>query len=220
MITLLNKFNNCDTFSLTYSQGYFKVTDEEFSKALEKIKQKEKEQLKEAYNANKLENYPDFDELYLKIENECYDFYHQENKSKYFQCSFIVDKVGKETKYGKENKDFSYNFYMIISMNIDREYNAKELYIKSNISPTSFIPKDLEEHLLYYEISFYNTVTESSTLMINYYFKLNDKTKKYLLQFKNDLSLTPLEDLTIYKDNEIKFYSCTHEQFNSLNEYN
>jgi len=52
--------------------------------------------------------------------------------------------------------------------------------------------------------------------MINYYFKLNDETKKYLLKFDNDFCLEPLEDLAIYKDNELKFYSCTHERFNSL----
>ena len=31
--------------------------------------------------------------------------------------------------------------------------------------------------------------------MINYYFKLNDDTKKYLLQFRNDFYLSELEDL-------------------------
>ena len=52
--------------------------------------------------------------------------------------------------------------------------------------------------------------------MVKYYFKLNDKSKEYLLRYKSDFDLDNLEDLTIYKKNKIEFYSCTHEQYNSL----
>lgn len=52
--------------------------------------------------------------------------------------------------------------------------------------------------------------------MINYYFNLNSETKKYLLKFQDDFCLEPLEDLTLYKEDEIKFYSCTHEGFNTI----
>mgnify|MGYP003306309482 CR=1 FL=1 len=43
-----------------------------------------------------------------------------------------------------------------------------------------------------------------------------DCSKKYLLQFRNDFCMGDLEDLTLYKDDEMKFYSCTHEGYNSI----
>lgn len=52
--------------------------------------------------------------------------------------------------------------------------------------------------------------------MINYYFKLNVESKNYLRQFRNDFCLRDLDDLALYKDDEIKFSSCTHEGFNSI----
>ena len=52
--------------------------------------------------------------------------------------------------------------------------------------------------------------------MINYYFKFNDESKKYLLKYESDFDLDNLEDLTFYKDNEVVFYSCTHENYNSI----
>ena len=52
--------------------------------------------------------------------------------------------------------------------------------------------------------------------MIIYYFKLNDLTKKYLLQFKSDFDLVDLEDLVLYQNDKELFSSCTHERYNSL----
>ena len=74
----------------------------------------------------------------------------------------------------------------------------------------------MKEYLIRYESSFYNEVTASGQLMINYYFYLNDKTKDYLLMFKSDFDLEGLEDLAIYKGDDVEFCSCTHEKFNSL----
>ena len=82
--------------------------------------------------------------------------------------------------------------------------------------PIKQVPRKLRDYCIKYEISFFNEVTESSRLMINYYFPLNENTKKYLLKFKTDFDLKELQDLTIYKNNKVKFYSCTHEKFNSL----
>ena len=46
-------------------------------------------------------------------------------------------------------------------------------------------------------------------------FSFNEETKKYLLKYNSDFDLVGLEDLALYKDNKIKFSSCTHEKFNS-----
>ena len=40
--------------------------------------------------------------------------------------------------------------------------------------------------------------------------------KKYLLKFRTDFDLQELQDLTLYKNNEVQFYSCTHEKLNLL----
>lgn len=248
MHKILNKFNDCNIFSLTGNALDYHISEDEFINALNKIKQKDKQELKEIYisNKEKLEKYPDFEILYNEIEQECHEFNSEENREYYlnkhfnkkeitkfkklgfsdqkinhmkqdfFHCSFIADRVGQTTKYGKENRGLFYNFYTRISMNIDRE-QLKEKYCNlDKTSPLEQIPNELKNHLLYYEISFYNSVTVSGGLMINYYFKLNQPTKEYLLQFRNDFELNELDDLTLYKDKEEKFYSCTHEGFNSI----
>ena len=197
-------------------------------------------------NKEKFVNYPEFDKLYDEIKQECYDFDCEENrqfyinkhysddklekyrkmgmsdeeinemKENFFRCSFIVDQVGKITKYGNEYMGFFWNLYHDIAMNIERQKN-KEIYcINNGKSPLEQIPLELKEHFLYYEVSYFNSVTISGGLMINYYFKFNDETKKYLLRFRNDFYLRDLEDLTLYKDDEIRFSSCTHEEFNSI----
>ena len=103
-------------------------------------------------------------------------------------------------------------------MNIDR-MNDKEKYLSNGVlDPMDVVPKELKEYLLYYEVSFHNEVSTRSILMINYYFVLNDATKKYLLKFKDDFNMDELEDLTLYKDDQVLFYSCTHEKFNSLSD--
>lgn len=86
--------------------------------------------------------------------------------------------------------------------------------------PIDFIKnKVLRDNLIKYEISFQNHCTTSGCLMINYYFKLNGETKELLRNYKNDfeIDINSLEDLALYKDDELKFSSCTHEGFNSLN---
>lgn len=248
MPKILNKFNDCNIFSLTGNALEYNISEAEFINALNKMKEKDKQELKEIYTSNKrkLEKYPDFETLYNEIEQECRDFNSEENRKYYldkhynkkeiakfkklgfstqrieqmkkdfFHCSFIADRVGETTKYGKENRGLFYNFYTRISMNIDREQSKEKYCNQDKASPTEQIPNKLKEHLLYYEVSFYNSVTVSGGLMINYYFKLNETTKEYLLQFRNDFSLDTLEDLTLYKDKEEKFYSCTHEGFNSI----
>ena len=195
---------------------------------------------------DKFVNYPEFDVLYDEIKQECIDFDCEENrefyinkfyndkdleeyrqigiteeeinemKNDFFHCSFIADNVGKTTKYGKENIGFFWNLYHDIAMMIDRQNDKKRYCISNGKSPLEQIPEELKEHFLYYEISYFNSVTISGGLMINYYFNLNEDTKKYLLQFRNDFCMRDLEDLTLYKDDEMKFYSCTHEGYNSI----
>lgn len=197
-------------------------------------------------NKEKFVNYPEFDELYDEIKKECKDFDCDKNrqfyinkhygddtvkeykdmgmsdekinkiKNDFFCCSFIADNGGETTKYGSEYRGFFWRFYHDVAMMIDRQNDKKRYCVSNGKSPLEQIPAELKKHFLYYEISYFNSVTTSGGLMINYYFKLNDETKKYLLQFRNDFYLGDLEDLSLYKDDELKFSSCTHEGFNSI----
>lgn len=276
MKKILNRFNDCDMFSLTgkvseynitiskeeYERATktmnwweiekflekfketYNITEEEFSNALVKVEEENKEKNRKIYESNKDKfiNYPEFNKLYDEIKKECYDFYCDENREYYlnknyndekiaqfkkigiidkmkeevFRCSFIADHVGKTTKYGQEYKGFFWNLYHDIAMNIDREKDKEKYCVNNGKSPLEQIPRELKKHLLHYEVSFFNSVTISGGLMINYYFKLNDETKRYLQTFRNDFYMNELQDLTLYKDNKIQFYSCTHEGFNSI----
>lgn len=224
-----------------YTEKYT-VTEIEYLKAIKNIKEKNKIELNRVYNKykDKIKKYPDFNKLYLEIENECYFLNKRYYLAKYlknnrlktismtdeeideiskYACSFnfIVDNIGKITKYGSEYKNFFYNFYAKISENINYENSKEKFCYYNGKNPIEQLPDVLKKHLKYYEISFYNSVTTSlDRLMINYYFPLNEETKKFLLSFRNDFDIPDLEDLTIYKDNKIKFYSCTHEEFNSI----
>ena len=104
-------------------------------------------------------------------------------------------------------------------MLIDRENEKNNFCFNEGKEPIKKVPRKLKDYCLKYEVSFFNSVTVSSILMINYYFPLNEYTKKYLLKFKTDFDLKELQDLTIYKNNKVQFYSCTHEGFNSLEKY-
>ena len=231
-----NKF--FDQFTEEYT-----ITEEEFLNALAKKENKHKEEKRKIYEKNKEKfvNYPPFDELYEEIKQECYDFDCEENrlfyrnkyynvykemgmteetineiKTDFFECSFITDNLGKTTKYGNEHRDFFQDLYFDIAEIIDCQKDKDKYCIKNGKSPLEQIPEELKEHFLYYEVSYSNEVTEGNGLRINYYFELNDETKKYLLKFKNDFCLEPLDDLALYKDDELKFCSCAHEEFNSI----
>jgi len=248
MKKILEKYSDCNTFSLTGGVFGYHITEDEFYNALNEMELYNKEKLRKMYDDNreKFVNYPEFDELYEEIKQECLDFDSEENRKKRieeyyteevikqykemgitdeqinrmkengFSCSCIVDDVGKKTKYGSECPDFFWWLYNEIAMNIERYNDKKKYFVDNEKDLLDRIPKELKEHFLYYEISFYNSVTIKSILIVNYYFKLNDETKNYLLQFRNDFCLDNLEDLTLYKDNEEKFSSCTHEGYNSI----
>ena len=248
MKRILDRYDDCNKFSLTGSILGYKITEEEFLNAILKCEEFNKEEKRKFYekNKDKIIDYPEFDDLYDEIKQECYAYDSEENrefyinkyfndnkikqykdfgmtkediekmKNNFFHCTSIVDQVGKTTKYGKEYPGFFWHLYHDIAMNIDRQKNKESYFINTERNPLESIPEELKEYFLYYEISYFNSVTMSSGLMINYYFNLNEDTKKYLLKFRNDFCIDGLEDLTLYKDDEMKFYSCTHEEYNSI----
>ena len=244
MKEILEKYNDCDTFSLTGMVDGYKVSEKEFYDALTYMKKRNSQYLEDEYNKYQLQQkgYPKFDKLYSEIEQECREFYNEENRQisinrlyesykklglsdkriKYinisarFKYSLIISLVGTTTKYGNEYEDYFHRFYYDVSENLDIENDKIEYCFNNGKNPIEQVPQELKEYLIRYETSFFNNVTASNGLMINYYFYFNNKTKDYLLKFKSDFDLAGLEDLTIYKGDDVEFYSCTHEKFNSL----
>ena len=95
---------------------------------------------------------------------------------------------------------------MFINKHINKSKNNKILKILDKY------PK-LKNNYISYKITF-NTYVTGGPLQIIYYFELNDETKEYLLEFKDDYSFNNgLEDLALYKDDKILYASCTHERF-------
>lgn len=231
MKDLLIKFSDCDSFSLTGSVVDVVITGDIKKKSLDEIKSENKKYLLEHYERLK-EQMPNisFEDLYKEIELECLNFGLEQKKfymEKYgfFNNSLICDYVMREhdgfrTKYN-EPLGYFWHFYYRVGQNFDREEYVDELIKKNNkVNPIDRINNEiLKSNLIRYEILFHNHCTESGSLMINYYFKLNDDTKKWLLQFESDFDLEGnLEDLAFYKNGELMFSSCTHEMFNSITE--
>ena len=174
--------------------------------------EKTKKNLKQIYDekAPFVSNIPSFNELYEKMEKECRKFNGKRKKLKHFKSGLTVDYLDIFTKYDLDNYIFQI-FYQDISLLIDRENYINRLKFNKGKDPVKVLPKKLQNNVIKYEISFFNSVTESGMLMINYYFKLNDETKNYLLNYEMDFDLDELQDLTLYQNNKMKFYSCTHE---------
>jgi hypothetical protein len=223
----------------------YKVSEKEFYDALAYKKKRNRRYLEREYNKYELQQkgYPEFDKLYSEIEQECKEFYNnEENRQKYiresyqkykswgfseekikgmnisdrFKYSSIEILIGETTKYGNEYKNYFWHFYNKVGQNLDIENDKIEYCLNNGKNPVEQVPQELKEYLIRYEASFYNEVTAYGGLIINYYFYLNNKTKEYLLKFKSDFDLEGLEDLAIYKGDDVEFYSCTHEKFNSL----
>lgn len=137
----------------------------------------------------------------------------------------ILKVVGKETKYSNP-KDFFVDFYSYVG---DYLLYRDAAYSYESNGDLLKLDDVLEKNLIRKEISFSNEANLREFMMCNYYFKLNDETKKWLLKFDNDFELYKydkdtfmgeavegLEDLTLYKDSKVLFVSNSHERYNSL----
>ena len=92
MKEILEKYNDCDTFSLTGMVDGYKVSEKEFSDALAYKKKRNRQYLEEKYNEYELQQkgYPEFDKLYSEIEQECKEFDNEENRQKYIKHMKII----------------------------------------------------------------------------------------------------------------------------------
>lgn len=220
MLDLLEKYNDCNIFSLTSGFAIDSISNEQKVKVLNDLKEENKKYLLDRYNAVKDEyNLPPFELLYNDIQEEVYNFekLHRHEYDFIFANSFICDHVGKDTKYSQPT-NFFWHFYHNLGRELDSviELNSKI----SNEDDDSILEDEeyveLKPYLIKTEKT-YITHCTSGPLQKVYYFKLNNQTKNWLLKYENDyqLNVNKLCDLAIYDNDKLRFSSCTHEEFHN-----
>jgi hypothetical protein len=213
--SILKKCSDCNVFSLTTSID-FKISGKDANHALEVLKQYHKNYLLEEYEKNKNQySLPSFEQLYDDIQQECIKFKEHNDDEDHFIC----DEVGFTTKYS-EPLNFFWHFYNMIETE-KRDEKLLNTYINYSNNKNHFDILELEQYqalkpyVIKDEISFITHCT-IGPLSQTIYFKLNEETKKWLLQYKCYYDIhNDLQDLAIYKDSQIVFSSCTHEKFYS-----
>ena len=131
---------------------------------------------------------------------------------------FLCDNVYKrKTKYHTP-ENFFWHAYHSVQQLFDCKKHVEQFKTNS-LNKLSAFKCDLSDFeilkpfLISKRLSYSWHCTETSFFAIVFKFKLNQETKKYLLNFKSDYDLSGLEDLALYKGDKILFSSCTHEQF-------
>ena len=69
---------------------------------------------------------------------------------------------------------------------------------------------NLIHHILDYKITHSNGVTVSSSLILTFYFSVNEETLTWLSNRKHVYDFNKFEDLCFYKNFKQEFWSCTH----------
>lgn len=206
MKKLLEKYNFCNRFSLSGHREFYKLSDAEAGEIIKITKKRNREECKNIWgNINNKGKLPSFEQVIQDIETEILNF----------NGDYIVDVVGEKTKYGRE----FWHIYSLLSNEVEQLELVKTLQSSSESGP-DLIDIDrkydfLKSYIKHKEISFHTHCSISSILFETYYFELNEETKKWLLNYDDVFSFDGeiLEDLAFYKDEKLKFSSCTHEGY-------
>ncbi len=221
MQTLLNKYADCDAFSLSGFYGEYHLSTEEGARICEELRLKNKGYLEGLYSRWAKEYaLPPFEELYEEIFAECEKFGKRRKKRKwrkFFQYSFICDEVGKKTKYAQPTELF-WHFYHTVGCHFDNRNEVERLSkFDEEFSAVDSLEGEyfpLKAHFLRCNISFATHCTTCGNLQKELFFALNDETRAWLARRKNDYDFEgELQDLAFYKAGKLRFSSCTHEGY-------
>lgn len=228
MQQLLDKYNNCGVFSLTYAPRITTIPVQDKKHLLASALGDQKKALRERYEylKNKGEvGELDFDVVYDDVYAECLEFF-----KKIIDCDmtellssrvspFIADHVGKDTKYSEPLSLFWHMYHNIQNTcmaNGDlQELDECEQFEADKIFGAN--DKVLRDNLQRYEYTYMSHCTQGP-LQLVLYFSVNAATKEWLCQFADDFDLqrSNFEDLALYENGKAVFSSCTHEGFNSF----
>ena len=220
---LLEKYSDCDEFSLT---GYTseKITSEKANEIAERERKIAEEECKRLYDKENEGGLPPFETLLKDVREECAEFTVKKRKrfpekkyGKYiasFICDFVMDE---KTKY--YGQDFLWHFYSVLGRECDNIAYINDRVLSGSADDDVFAESDCEflrDKVLRVETGFENHCTQTSELMKTYYFPLNEKTKEWLLTKKDDYDFEfDFADLAFYKNGKLRFSSCTHERFHN-----
>ncbi len=229
---ILDKFGQCNIFSLTSALQVKSIPATDKKRLLDENLNDEKQYLLDRYEYF-LQNEHlsvDFEALFNDIVKECEQFCEDVKNSNFpitarfnGTSPFICDHVGKDTKYSEPRGliwHFYHNIQNVLMANEDLANmpETKTFQLDTVVQNTD---SALVNNFVRHEYTFTSHCTKGP-LQLVLYFRLNDETKKWLLQFKTDFDLegSTYEDLALYSDEKLEFSSCTHEGFNSLDDDN
>lgn len=211
----------CNMFSLSAVITNEDISAEQAKDAFEQLVRSHRGYFEKEYEEYKEECSEKFEILYANIQEECKKFEDEKKKDYmkeygFFSCAFLADLVGIETLYS-EPDNLVYHMYHEIGL----EHDAKNILKEKIENPTKITLdneldteeySELKSYLKKIEVGFMTHCTEGP-LQKTLYFELNEQTKRWLLKYPSDFSITgKLQDLALYQDEKIVFSSCTHEK--------
>ncbi len=228
MEQLLEKYADCDEFSLTCDynvadekspHGKYRLDRKTGDNAYRLIEFEQHDMCKALYAyapEEEKKSLPPFDKLYADITAEVKELYslvkerplftgdmYSEGKMKYKGESALLHHMYHSAGFLQDCKgDLAAQYKNTLTRPADAEFDKEE-----------FAP--LKPYIGRVLVTYCWHCTVSDKLAKVFYIKLNDQTKQWLMQFKNDYALEGLEDLAFYKNGECRFSSCTHERFHT-----
>lgn len=221
MADLLKKYPQADGFELVtpfYNTG---ISDEEADRAYAKVAAVMRDGGRRSYEDIPKEQraaLPDFDELYAQIVGECraHRAANAEEVSKNFGNDFDREHAASNLDYkGIEQLRSIYgaaDFAECCAFHLGRLKAVKEK--RAQDYELEKYPS-LKEALIGAEITFVWGRNVSSLPSKAFKFRLNGKTREWLLTHKDDYDFDGegFEDLALYCGEKLLFSSCTHEHF-------
>lgn len=222
MPEVLAKYESCNGFSLSECVNKKSLPKADCERAYERLKAQTKGILWERYAEYRAELSEPPETIYERVRAECERFEREADRSKYprrFGATLLRMEL---TRTGRmpEPKGFYETAYSLIGREIDER---KSLFSRADSELESFFKvlereetRVLRENLERYELGGSNggtTYTGSAASFANFYFRLNDETRAWLLKYENEFEDWGLEDLALYEDGKLRFSTCSHEGF-------
>ncbi|MCD8373355.1 MAG: hypothetical protein LUD27_08670 [Clostridia bacterium] len=222
MPELLQKYDGCDEFSLTglYDGGFCLNShlDKELADiAYKKLYDEQYDSCRSQYDLLTEEEkaaMPDFDWLFNDIKAEVDALFNKKSKRPLFPCDmYAQDKM----KY-RQGSHALWHIYFAAGFLNDAKEDLEKRVASTDVRPDLALLDDdlylpLKPYVNRTEATYTWHCTTSGSLAKVFYFKLNDVTKNWLMQFKDDYALEYLDDLAFYKNGKLQFSSCKHEGF-------
>lgn len=213
MKEILDLYPNATVFSLTMPYGYFYVPKNQANEILDSSRRfisRFIEDFYERYLSDKeKEKLPSLEKIVLEVSQEI-EYFKITNRD-----SDILDIIGSDgaTKYTTP-LEFFFRLYQVLEIQYEIEKNLDSL-VACDIPPEIFEVLDIKEFEVlknnfdHVELSYMWHCSTAKELQKTFFFKLNEETKAWLLQYKTDYEFDTLSDLGLYEEDDLLFSSYT-----------